>query len=313
MTDERIHPPADEQDTSNTAVETKHEPTGDPSTLEPTSTTKATSTTESTTATEPTAANESDKSPTAETSSSERAEIARANGAEAQRPVRAESSASTAAAVATSTESQSNGPSADAKVVSAPKSKPTVTADKPAAGAAEKPKKAAPPPDPRVEVAKARADELRSPVVKALGEGSVEEVGAVHRTPMIRIRNQNWREAVETLKNHPDWKLNYVECMAGVDYPGYIEIVLYVQSTSLGHFVCLKTRTDRTDAKVPSLASVYPAVNWEEREIYDLLGVHFHEHPDLRRIMMWDEFKGHPLRKDYNEWDSEEEDQGGTH
>lgn len=91
--------------------------------------------------------------------------------------------------------------------------------------------------------------------------------------------------------------------MAGTDYSDYIEIVIYVQSTALGHFFCLKTRTGRENAEVPSLVSSHPGVNWEEREIYDLLGVTFTNHPDLRRIMMWDEFKGHPLRKDYSEWD----------
>ncbi|MCF8567165.1 NADH-quinone oxidoreductase subunit C [Alicyclobacillus tolerans] len=180
-------------------------------------------------------------------------------------------------------------------------------AAKPAAAAgAAKPaaaKKAPPPPDPRAEAAKAEAEKLKAVVTAKLGEAAVEEAGAAHFKPMLRIRNQDWVKAVDLLRQHPDWKLNYIECMAGTDYKDYIEVALFVQSTDHGHFVCLKTRTERENAEIPSLVSIFPGVNWEEREIYDLLGVTFTNHPDLRRIMMWDEFKGHPLRKDYNEWD----------
>ncbi|GGJ11002.1 hypothetical protein GCM10010885_20310 [Alicyclobacillus cellulosilyticus] len=163
-------------------------------------------------------------------------------------------------------------------------------------------RKPAAPPDPRVEAAKETAARIGAVIAQALGEAAVEETGAAHRTPMVRVRKQDWLAAVSLLKDHPDWRLNYVECMAGTDYPEYIEIALYVQSTSQGHFVCLKTRTDRQDAEVPSLVPCHPGVNWEEREIYDLLGVRFTGHPDLRRIMLWEGFAGHPLRKDYSEW-----------
>ncbi|MBX5436408.1 MAG: NADH-quinone oxidoreductase subunit C [Alicyclobacillaceae bacterium] len=172
---------------------------------------------------------------------------------------------------------------------------------KPAAAKAQAAKAA--PPDPRVEAAKAVAEQIKQVLVREFGEAAVEETGVAHRTPMVRVRKQDWPKAVEFLRTHPDWKLNYAECMAGTDYPDYIEIVLYVQSTELGHFVCLKTRTDRDPAEVPSLVASHPGLNWEEREIYDLLGVRFTGHPDLRRIMMWEGFKGHPLRKDYREWD----------
>ena len=179
-----------------------------------------------------------------------------------------------------------------------PEVKPAV-----AAPVAEKPKKAAPPPDPRVEAAKAIAEQIKEAITASLGDEAVEEVGAAHIRPMVRIGREKWQDAVELLRTHQDWKLNYIECMAGTDYPDYIEVVIYVQSTELDHFVCLKTRTPRENAEIPSLVSSYPGVNWEEREIYDLLGVHFTNHPDLRRIMMWDDYQGHPLRKDFSEWE----------
>ncbi len=180
--------------------------------------------------------------------------------------------------------------------------KPVAAKSAPQAGA-EKPVKAAPPPDPRVEKAKEAAEMMKSIVVSVLGEDVIEATGAAHIRPMLLIRNEKWLDVINVLREHPDYLLDYVECMAGTDYPAYIEIVIYVQSTRKEHFVCLKTRTDREDAKVPSLVPAYPGVDWEEREIFDLLGVHFTNHPDLRRIMMPDDYVGHPLRKDFSPWD----------
>ncbi|GMA50939.1 NADH-quinone oxidoreductase subunit C [Alicyclobacillus contaminans] len=165
-------------------------------------------------------------------------------------------------------------------------------------------KKAPPPPNPRVEAAKAAAEEIRAYISALLSPKAVEECGAAHVHPMLRIRREDWVEVVSLLKESTEYHLNYVECMAGTDYSDYIEIVLYVQSTDLGHFVCLKTRTPRNPAEVPSLCGVHPGVNWEEREIYDLLGVTFTGHPDLRRIMLDADFVGHPLRKDYSAWET---------
>jgi NADH-quinone oxidoreductase subunit C len=186
----------------------------------------------------------------------------------------------------------------------APKKPERGTAAPAAGGAAARPRKPAAPPDPRVEAAKQKAEEIRQVIVEALGDDAVEETGAAHVVPMLRIRREKWRDAVALLRDHPAWRLNYLECMAGTDYPDYIEVVVYIQSTSLGHFVCLKTRTPRDNAEVPSLVPVHPGTNWEEREIYDLLGVRFTDHPDLRRIMLWEGFEGHPLRKDYDAWAS---------
>ncbi len=181
-------------------------------------------------------------------------------------------------------------------------SKPAV-----ASGAVAKPappKKAPPPPDPRVEAAKAKAQEVRTFIEQRLSAEAVVETGTAHIHPMLLIRKEDWVAVVDLLKRSDAYQLNYLECMAGTDYPNYIEVVIYLQSTELGHFICLKTRTDRERAEIPSLCAVHPGVNWEEREIYDLLGVTFTGHPDLRRIMLDEDFNGHPLRKDYSAWEA---------
>jgi NADH-quinone oxidoreductase subunit C len=86
--------------------------------------------------------------------------------------------------------------------------------------------------------------------------------------------------------------------------PGYLEVVYHLYSMALKHGpVILRLRTaNRTDdTRVPSLTPVWRGAEFQEREVYDLFGITFEAHPDLRRILMWDEFKDYPMRRDYVE------------
>src|SRR5687768_2345569 len=91
--------------------------------------------------------------------------------------------------------------------------------------------------------------------------------------------------------------------------PGYLEVVYHLYSMSLKHgpvIVRLRT-TNRTDqVTLPSFTPVWRSCEFQEREVFDLYGVTFSDHPDLRRILMWDEYKDHPMRKDYVEPDDYE-------
>ncbi len=91
--------------------------------------------------------------------------------------------------------------------------------------------------------------------------------------------------------------------------PGYLEAVYHLYSIALKHGpVAIRMRTaDRAEgARLPSLTPIYRSAEFQEREIFDLYGIRFHGHPDLRRILMWDEFVDHPMRKDYREPDDYE-------
>jgi NADH-quinone oxidoreductase subunit C len=91
--------------------------------------------------------------------------------------------------------------------------------------------------------------------------------------------------------------------------PGYLEVVYHLYSMALKHGpVVIRLRTgNRSDqVSLPSLTPVWRACEFQEREVYDLFGVVFTGHPDLRRILMWDEFKDHPMRRDYVEPDDYE-------
>jgi NADH-quinone oxidoreductase subunit C len=77
------------------------------------------------------------------------------------------------------------------------------------------------------------------------------------------------------------------------------EIVLHLRSTKKNHRLRLKTRVEEEVPELDSIVSIWPGANWFEREVWDMYGVRFKNHPNLERILLYKEFKGHPLRKDY--------------
>ncbi|MFC4777867.1 NADH-quinone oxidoreductase subunit C [Paenibacillus sp. GCM10023252] len=169
-----------------------------------------------------------------------------------------------------------------------------------AAEAPEEPK----PPSPKQPQLDQAAALIRALVADdAVEEAYVNELNS--DMPTLVIKNERWLQTAELMKSPKGLQCNYLRNLSGVDYETHLEVVY--------HFVSLETKLEyavkvRTDREAPSVASVTPlwaTANWNEREVYDLLGVTFHNHPDLRRIMMSDEWVGHPLRKDYEPLDSE--------
>ena len=102
---------------------------------------------------------------------------------------------------------------------------------------------------------------------------------------------------------------DYLSSITGVDYlpEDKMEVVYHLYKSTGGPGLVLKAQTSREAASVPSLMPVYPGADFQEREAWDLFGIHFEGHPDLRRILMWEGFHGHPMRKDWREAYYEEE------
>lgn len=105
------------------------------------------------------------------------------------------------------------------------------------------------------------------------------------------------------MRDDNDLAFDYLECITGVDYPDdkQIRVVYHVYSYDKKHRLVLKVFLDREDPTMPTLTNVWSTANWQERECFDLLGVLFEGHPDLRRLLLPDDWEGHPLRKDYEE------------
>jgi NADH-quinone oxidoreductase subunit C len=115
------------------------------------------------------------------------------------------------------------------------------------------------------------------------------------------------REALGFCKAEPTLAFAVLMDLTAVDYlkfPGRedgprFEVVYHLYSVRHNHRLRLKVRVEEGDAVVPSAVSLWPIANWLEREVWDMFGVRFEGHPDLRRLLMYEEFEGHPLRKDY--------------
>ncbi len=90
-----------------------------------------------------------------------------------------------------------------------------------------------------------------------------------------------------------------LHCLSGVDWPDYFESVYHLWSMTHKHWTVLKVRMSKDEPKVPTMTHLWPAADWHEREAYDLFGIQYEGHPDLTRILLPDEWEGHPLRKDY--------------
>jgi NADH-quinone oxidoreductase subunit C len=110
------------------------------------------------------------------------------------------------------------------------------------------------------------------------------------------------REACLTLKNDPQLSYNAMADLTCVDWfprePRF-EVVYHLFSTANKKYLRLKVRLPGADANIDSLTPIWPGANFFEREVFDLFGVRFDEHPNLTRIMMPENWEGHPLRKDY--------------
>ena len=92
-----------------------------------------------------------------------------------------------------------------------------------------------------------------------------------------------------------------LSCVSGVDMLDHLETVYHVRSTTRGQLLQLKVRLDHERPEVDSVVSVWPTANWLERETYDLFGIRFAGHPDLRRMLLDDDFEGHPLLKSFHQ------------
>jgi len=106
---------------------------------------------------------------------------------------------------------------------------------------------------------------------------------------------------MQKIKDDKSLLFDFLICVTGVDYPEYLQMVYHLESTSLKHMLVVKVNTaGRENAAIDSVADLWPTSEFHEREAYDLLGIHFNNHPDLRRLFLDDEW-GHPLRKDYKD------------
>ena len=184
-------------------------------------------------------------------------------------------------------------------------------------------------------------EQIKARVESAVTGAKLEIIanGASENPASLLVSAESALVVVQFLKSDPQLQLDFLSNVTGVDYPdkkiqdkvrvkrkidgreiemdevvetlkpGFLEVVYHFYSMALKQGpVILRMRTgNRSDSvKLPSLTPLYHSADFQEREIFDLYGVVFEGHPDLRRLLMWDEFEGHPMRKDYKEPDDYE-------
>jgi NADH-quinone oxidoreductase subunit C len=120
--------------------------------------------------------------------------------------------------------------------------------------------------------------------------------------PFVTVPPAKIVEILTFCRNDAGLSFDCLSNLTGVDAPpDDVEVVYHLFSYSKKHSLTCKVRVPKSNAHVATVEKIYPTANWQEREAFDLIGVIFDGHPDLRRIMLPEDWVGHPLRKDYKE------------
>ncbi len=118
----------------------------------------------------------------------------------------------------------------------------------------------------------------------------------------IVIARERALDLMRALRDEEAFAFDFLADLTAVDWPARaprFDVVYHLHSIKLGHRLRVKVATGEPNPSVSSVAELWKSANWLERECYDMFGILFDGHPDLRRILMYDSFEGHPLRKDY--------------
>ena len=143
-----------------------------------------------------------------------------------------------------------------------------------------------------------KRDELKNKIISFGIEISFPEEETSFLT--LNVTPSSLHQLAKQLKEDVDTSFDYMFCQTGIDWLESMEIVYHLRSTSHGHEVVIRTQiSDRENPTVDSVYDLWKTAEFHEREIFDLLGIRFNNHPDLRRLFLDDDWEGYPLRKDY--------------
>ncbi|HOE95472.1 MAG TPA: NADH-quinone oxidoreductase subunit C [Candidatus Sumerlaeota bacterium] len=117
--------------------------------------------------------------------------------------------------------------------------------------------------------------------------------------PHIAVAPGSLHAVCAFLRDDPELQFDYLQLISGVDWTDRLSSVYHLMSLSRGHGVVLRVDLERGNPRVASVADLWPTADWHEREAWDLLGIVYEGHPGLRRILLPEDWEGHPLRKDY--------------
>lgn len=132
---------------------------------------------------------------------------------------------------------------------------------------------------------------------------SIEEVIEAASEITVVVKREGLIPLMTYLRDEPSLRFNYLSDVAGLDLGEFatprFSVAYHLYSLTHNHRLRVKVFLDEEDASLPTLWNVWKSSNWLEREVYDMFGIRFEGHPDLRRILMPADYEGHPLRKDF--------------
>lgn len=140
---------------------------------------------------------------------------------------------------------------------------------------------------------------IESAVRKALPDAISKSSTDIDGNLVLKIGRAFISKVCRLLKESSEFRFDYPANITAVDWNDRFEMVYNLSSLSLGHKVTLKVDLDRENPEIASVTDVWRGAEWQEREIFDLFGIKFSSHPDLRRILLPEDWEGYPLRKDY--------------
>ncbi len=142
------------------------------------------------------------------------------------------------------------------------------------------------------------AQEIHDKLKNKFSDDIIELNDAVLQ-PFIKVDPGKIDEIAEYLRDDSEFEFDYLSNLSGVDLGENVGVVYHLYSMKHNHKIVLKVEAPKDKADVKTVSMLWKTADWHEREAYDLLGINFVNHPDLRRILLPEDWEGYPLRKDY--------------
>ena len=143
------------------------------------------------------------------------------------------------------------------------------------------------------------AEQIHERLAKKLGEAVLPYQAPAAGDPFIIVKAEALPQAARVLRDDAELAFDLLRLVSGVDWKDRISAVYHLYSTRRNHEVTIRVDLNRENPRVESVTDVWPAADWLERETFDLMGIVFEGHPNPTRILLPDDWPGHPLRKDY--------------
>lgn len=142
-------------------------------------------------------------------------------------------------------------------------------------------------------------EELKIKLSALLPTATIDDTG---EWVNMNIDSAEWGTLAPQLRNDAGLQFDYLFCLTAVDWKTHLSVVYHLSSTTLNHTVVVKAKiSDRENAAIDSVSGIWRTAEFHELEAYDLMGIRFNHHPGLRRLFLTDDWKGWPLRKDYED------------